>query len=303
MRRFGTTRTGTDVHGRTRTFFVIAFVVGGVAFGDSLGEFESRLKQGFNLLEGGDTQGAVAEFRDLQVAQPESEVVTYSLASAKYKQGLLDAKNQAPEDAITRFSEARTAFDELHASEDPFIRFNAAYNAANCSAQIAKNSIGSGKHDETVAAFEESIQEYERLREQRPDHEGVQTNLNHMRYLLKTLMQNPPPEQQQQSGEGEEEEKQEGEDEGEQEEQQQQPSEEEQNGEPNEEEQQDEQQETQENPQEFNSSAEENQEETEPLNRQNIEAILQSLEDQDREEQKKLRRADEPPRIVNRKWW
>ncbi len=273
------------------------FALSAVAVADS---FDDRLRTGYSLLEDGDTEGAVATFRDLQIDQPDSEIVTYSLASAKLIQGLIDVKNEAPEDALVRLAEAKTSFDTLDMSADPFIRFNAAYNSANCAAGIAKQSSGLGKHEETVAAFEESIHAYEELLRQNPEHEGARTNLNHMRYLLKTLLQNPPPPQEQEKpGEGEdEEEKKEGEQEGEQ----QQPNPEEQNGEP-EDQQESEDEQTAENPQDFQSAAQENQEESDPLNRQNIEAILQSLEDQDREEQKNLRRAKQPPRIMNQKWW
>ena len=42
---------------------------------------------------------------------------------------------------------------------------------------------------------------------------------------------------------------------------------------------------------------------TQPLENQNIEAILQSLEDKNREEQKNLRKAKGPPKIREGKWW
>ena len=47
----------------------------------------------------------------------------------------------------------------------------------------------------------------------------------------------------------------------------------------------------------------EQQGEAEPLNRQNIEAILQSLEDQDKQEQKNLRRSKAAPTARGNKWW
>lgn len=267
-------------------------------------ELRERLRGGFDQLGAGAVDEAMATFRDVQTDDPESDLVHYSIARAQYEQALLDA--DSPEDALESLFAARAAFDELTRSANRFVRENASYNSANCSALIAKHSAAEGNHEETVKGFEESIRGYEEVLEKRPDHNGARNNLHHMRYLLKKMLQNPPPPEEQepqQEGDGEEqenEEQPEGEGEAQEEEPEQegeesegQPSEEEGASEPSDQEQEREPQPPQ---------GEEG-EEQEPLSRQNIEAILKSLEEQDREEQKNLRRSKTPPRVKGNKWW
>ena len=270
----------------------------GLCFSASGQSFYERLEQGYDTLHEGDIDGALATFRDLQTDDPESDLVYYSLASAQYAQALSDIEQNAQQEALTGFADARGAFASLLTSRDRFIRENAEYNAANCSAQIAKISVGMGDQEEMVAAFENSIYSYEDILRKRPEHGAARANLNHMRYLLKSMLQNPPPNQQQpqtddggeeSEGEEKEEEEQEGQD-------------------PNQEESQE--QEDQQDPtgsgdqdaQEPEKS-EQQQGEAEPLNRENIEAILQSLEDKDKEEQKNLRRSKAAPTARGNKWW
>lgn len=269
-----------------------------VAFGADAESFNKKLDHGHALLRSGKPDDALAKFRDLQIEKPESELVAYSIASAQYSQGLRDIEDELVEDGLAKIVEARDAFSELITGQDKFVRGNARFNAANCAAQMAKASMATGDHEATVAAFEESIREYETVLDMQPDHEGAQANLNHMRYELKKLMQNPPPEQDQE-GEGEEDneesEPQEGEDNQEQnEEEEQEPAD------PSEDENSEQQPPED---QEFNGEPSDQETEPEELNRQNIEAILQSLEDQDREEQKDLRKSKTPPRIRGDRWW
>ncbi len=278
-------------------------------------DVRERLQGGFDQLGAGAVDEAMATFRDVQTDDPESDLVHYSVARAQYEQALLDA--DSPADALESLVAARAGFDALTSSEDRFIRENALYNSANSSALMAKHSAAEGNREDTVKGFEDSIRGYEEVLEKYPDHAGARKNLNHMRFFLKKMLQNPPPseeqQQQQEEGEGEGQENEE-QPEGEGEEQEQQSEQEgeesEQESSPGEEEGESEQEEgesdsgNQENEEPRPQDGEEGEEqEQEPLSRQNIEAILKSLEGQDREEQKNLRRSKTPHRMKGSKWW
>lgn len=272
-----------------------------IAFGES---FESRLQEGFESLQSGESEVALAVFMDLQVEQPDSPEVQYGIASAQYVQAL--AAMASEEDGAKgpeKMADARAKFEAMDTATDSAMTGLASFGVANSTAQIALHSEPMENYEEMVNAFKDSIREYERALEQYPDLEVARTNMNHARYALKTLLQNPPPkEQQEEEGDGDEG------DEGDQ-------------GEPGEDGNEPEQGEDEQDPsddgnddndegdpEDDDGDVGEGQESQadmtqESLSRQNIEAILESLEDQDREEQKKLRRSDEPSRMQGGKWW
>lgn len=283
------------------TFLLFVWSMPLIAFGES---FEARLQQGFESLKGGDSEAALVAFMDLQVEQPDSPGVQYGIASAHYVRALAAlATNEEGAKGQEKMSDARAKFEALDTAADPMMSGLASFGVANSTVQIALHSGPMENYEETVNAFKESILEYERALEQYPDLEAARTNLNHSRYALKTLLQNPPPkEQQEEEGDGDEG------DEGDQ-------------GEPGEDGNENQQGEDEQDPsddgnddndegdpEDDDGEVGEGQESQadmtqESLSRQNIEAILESLEDRNREEQKNLRRSDEPSRMLGGKWW
>ena len=280
--------------------------------------FNTRLEQGHAALSAGDAERAIGVYRDLQTDDPESDVLYYSIGRAQYEQGVQNAELGAPEDAIAAFEEAANTFEMVATASDPELRKRAAYNHANSIAQIAEQSAAAQQHDETVAAFEQSVGEYEEFLRKHPDHTEARNNLDHMRFLLKSMLQNPPPPQEQQQdqegedGEGEDGDKseegqkkeggdqQDGED-GEQEQQQGDESQEEQDG--------DDEQDggEQESEQQEGAQSEEQGEgeptgEGEEIDRQNVEALLESLEDIDEREQRETKNVRRDIQM-RKDWW
>jgi Ca-activated chloride channel family protein len=261
--------------------------------------FDSRFEEGYTLLRAGDPDGALESFRQLLTEDPESEFVQYSIAAAQYEKGLKDLELEAPEEAIEQLYLARDGFDALRNTKDRFLRNNAPFNAANSTAQVAKHYDAHEQYNERVQALRDAIVAYEKLLRQQSEHASAKTNLNHARYLLKTMMQDPPPDQERADDEGGEEgeqgqndqqsEGQEGENDEESEEGEQDPPEGDEN-------QSSEDQNSGGDPQDSSI-------ESQSLEDQNIEAILQSLEDKNREEQKNLRKAKGPPKVREGKWW
>ncbi|MEX2016133.1 MAG: tetratricopeptide repeat protein, partial [Candidatus Hydrogenedentales bacterium] len=190
-----------------RSLVALAFAtltVGPIALAD---EFDARMKQGFGHLRAGNVDAAVEVFRELQTEAPDSDLVQYSLAASKYRQGLKDLENDLPDEAARQLREARAEMAGLEGSPDAFVSRNAAFVAANCEAQLAKHLAQSGDHKKTLEAFREAIEGYEQVLQEAPDHDGARQNYDHMRYLLKKMLQNPPPRQEQskQGDEGDEE--------------------------------------------------------------------------------------------------
>ena len=155
--------------------------------------------------------------------------------------------------------------------------------------KLAAASVGDVNKVLTIVA-------YEKVLRQQPDHAGAKTNLNHARYLLKTMLQDPPQEQQNADDEGGEEGEQ-----GRNEQQSEEGENSEQEGQEGEEEPPEGEDES--DPSESGGDPQDASAQTQPLKDQNIEAILQSLEDKNREEQKNLRKAKGPPKIREGKWW
>ncbi len=255
--------------------------------------FDGRFEEGYKLLRAGDPDGAQESFRELLTEDPESEFVQYSIAAAHYEKGLVELEFGPAEEATEELLRARSGFDALRNTKDPFLQANAPFNAANSTAQIAKHYDPEKQYDERVQALQDAMVAYERLLRLQPEHEGAKTNLNHARYLLKTMMQDPPPEKKNIDPEGEEGEpgRSDQDKEGENEEEGEQEPPEGDGGQDSSEEQ------------ELSGDPEDTSKEIQPPDDENIEAILQSLEDRNREEQKNLRKAKGPPRVRAGKWW
>ncbi len=280
--------------------FLLAGLIALVTSVSNAQGFDSRYEDGYALLKAGDPDGALESFQQLLTEEPNSEFVKYSIAAAYYERGLKELETMVTEENMGILYEARDEFDKLRNTENDFLRKNAPFNAANSVAQVAKHYDIELQYKEKVQAFQDAIVAYETLLRQQPNHEGAIMNLNHSRYRLKKMMQDPPPDQQEaNAGDDQEQNQQNQEDqegeEGEEGEEGQEGEEEETEGEENDS-----------DPSEDDSSTGEPQDgrsESQPIEDENIEAILQSLEDINKEEQKNLRKAKGPPQVREGKWW
>jgi hypothetical protein len=275
---------------KRRTWLVLAFAI--AAATASAEDFGARFKEGYRLLREGNPEAALASFQNLLTETPDSELVRYSIAAAEYEIGVKGFESgdvTAASEALTR---ARSQFDELRGSSTPFVRKESGFGSANSIAQIGKNLSEQDAYKERLDALRAAVESYETLLEQYPEHQGAATNLNHTNYLLKKMLQNPPPDQQKSeddSGEGENEDQSQQGDQGEQ---------------PQPESPEDQQQQDESSADESQSNTPQDQaSESDKTEDQNIEAILQSLEDKNQEEQKNLRKAKEAPRVRDGKWW
>lgn len=257
-------------------------------------DFGPRFETGYGHLRAGDPEAALASFNELLTETPDSDLVRYSIAAAEYAKGVKDFGAGNAEAGLTGLNKARSDFDALMGAGTPFVRREAGFGTANASAQIAKHYNEQEQYKERVEALQTAVAGYESVLEQYPDHKAATTNLNHTRYLLKKMLQNPPKNENQSKDEGN--------DDG-------------QNGEQNQEDQQGDQPQDQqpEDQQSDENQDEQNPEEGDPQNQKssgqktgedaNIEAILDSLEDKNREEQQNLRKAKGAPKVLNGKWW
>ena len=290
--------------------------------------FRERLNATNELLRKGDVEGALNGYRDLRVDEPESPELQYNMGCAEYQEALRTMEGGAAGPEENPFDEARASFEKALAAGSGPIRPDAAFNRANSLAQYAKHMPSDAEQDALIDAYQQSISAYEDTLRQFPEHAGARKNLDHMRYLLKKMLQNPPPpEDQQGKGENQPQEQQQ------QDEQQPEQSPNPQQG--NESEQQSQQDTQAENEQDQSQEQEpqpnqgDEQQEQEPEqtqtasepesqlddpqsaeasesgevpDRQTVEALLQSLEDRDQLEQRAERRQPRQTRIKGQ-WW
>jgi tetratricopeptide (TPR) repeat protein len=186
-------------HIDARLSFAVAMVCLAGCVSSAHGEsVRSRLEQAQTHLRANDSAKALEIYRELQVEHPESEPAVFGAGCAQYVQGESKLALNAGEEAVAAFAEARASFERLVGSRNPEIRANAAFNRANCIAQTAKLTAANPEQYEAgVAALREAAAAYGVVLKEFPDHAGAKQNLDHVQYLLKKMLQNPPEKKEQ----------------------------------------------------------------------------------------------------------
>jgi len=257
------------------------------------GSFDRGFKRAEAQWRRGNAAGALETYRELLVEYPDSEALLFGMGCAQYLQGERDLEMGAPAKAPAAFAEANASFERLQAARDRRLRVSAGFNRANCTVQAVK-LMPPERHEEQVSGLRAAVAAYEdvlRDAETSRLRERAAQNLDHARYLLKRLLQDPPKEAEQQGPAPR-------------------------RGNPD-------QGEAEKPPEEFEghgkeeASPEKEEESSESsnaasmssqaqgqnvLDKPEIEAILQSLENIDRREQKVLRNARGPVRVRG-DWW
>ncbi|MFA6241655.1 MAG: hypothetical protein WC655_12050 [Candidatus Hydrogenedentales bacterium] len=319
---------------RKAAWILIALVTSCTARSES---FVDKLNDANAKLRNGESQAALDAYRELQIENPESDVLYHNLGCAQYSKGTDDAKSGAKTAGTEVFNEAKASFEKAQMSDSPAIRRSALFNRANSIAQQAISMDPAADQKAVAGAFEESIKSYEEILANDPGNKDAQTNLDHMRYLLKKMLQKPPEQDQQQPGEKEEQKEGEKKDQeekqesgGEQQEQQpekqdeqqqskseseekkdqaeQQQEDQKQPDKPDQKEQQQSEQEAQDKenaaaqPEENQAAEAQAEDAPDAKDMQAVEALLQSLDDQDQREQMEMRRGTRDSRPKG-DWW
>ncbi len=268
---------------------LVALLVSSAGYGE---DFGPRFEKGYAALRSGDPDAALASFNELLTETPDSELVRYSIASAEYGKGVKSLEAGEVEAGVAGLNKARGDFESLLGAQTPFVREQAGFAAASCAAQMAKHYDETEQYNERLESLQNAVAGYEQVLAENPKHAAAATNLNHTRYLLKKMLQNPP-ENQQKSKDDKGEEGQDG-----------------QNDQPGEQGQEPEQQQDQQDQEDQQAPADQSEGDPQqqkstgkPTDDENIQAILDSLEDKNREEQKNLRKAKGSPKVVDGKWW
>ncbi|MCC6154802.1 MAG: hypothetical protein IT367_13630 [Candidatus Hydrogenedentes bacterium] len=186
--------------------------------------------------------------------------------------------------------------------------------------------LTAGNSKEREKAFRDAMNAYQDILAKNPGNVGAQHNIDHLRYMMKKTPPPPPPSQ---GGQDEKDQNQGGTEKNEQQQPQQDPSNEQSDQQPQDQpqqqdnEQKDHEQSSQPNKPEPDENSEgrqndkqpdngEMQEEpqenkddagTPPPDLQSVEALLQSLEAQDKEMQKEIRKGNQPTRVRSTGWW
>ena len=191
-----------------RLVWLVSLVLAALpAFAETYAE---RLNEARARLAADDPAAALEIYQEVLVEEPESEDTIFGIACARYQQAvqLFDAGNA--EEAGEILVQAQEGFGDLSVSTRRALRANAAYNRANCVAVLAKRPpappealggmgavdapMDKKAYDEKVGALRGAVTAYERVTQEFPGHVDARRNLEHVRYLLKVQLQNPPEE-------------------------------------------------------------------------------------------------------------
>ncbi len=178
-----------------KLFLLCALLAGATAQADA---FHDRLGSANALINQGLFDQAVTAIEELKVDYPDRPVLDYALGTAQYQRA--EGLNAAgkPGEALAAFKDAETRFTGISAHADEEVAFAAAFARANAITQQAKMTAASpDKYKDGVAALRNAEQAYVEVFKRKPGHNGAQRNLDHVRLMLKMMLQNPPekPEQ------------------------------------------------------------------------------------------------------------
>lgn len=308
---------------RSAIHFLIA---GAMLFcGAGAESLHDRIERANGLLRSGEVDEALDAYHQIQVDHPDSAVLEYNIGCAEYEKGLRELKSGPEGGGSKALNEAITSFDRAMQDTDAVVGTSAAFNRANSMAQIAKHTNEEAAPAERAKSYQEAIRAFEDVLKVDPSNAGAKQNIDHLRYVLKKTPPPPPP---QQGGDDSKPQEDQG---GEDQNQQQQNSSPNQQGDqepenqPQQQDQQQERQESDSNVSQQNEQQDENESEeienqntdapreemtdspqddaTPPPDKQSVEALLQSLENLDKEMQKDLRKGSRTARVRSSGWW
>ena len=181
----------------SRAVWLLSVLLSAVpALADATGQ---RRNDALSKLEANDPAGALEIYQELLIDEPESEQLLFGAACARYRQAVQDLGGGNAEEANTLLEQAKSGFADLAASPNRDIRALAAYNRANCIAVAAKAVVpeqpqNRQEYDAGINALRDAVTAYEGVLQEFPQQRDARRNLDHVRYLLKLQLQNPPEE-------------------------------------------------------------------------------------------------------------
>lgn len=166
----------------------------------SAASFGQKLQEGNAKLKKGDIEGAMDIYRDLQIEEPESDVLAYNMGLAQYKSAKDLINRNAFGDASTALDEAAKDFQTALKGSSDRVREAARISLADTAVQAAYGAEAAQDYKNAVKGYEDAIHQYQDILSSEPHNMAVARNINHCRYRLKKLLQKPPPKQQQKQG-------------------------------------------------------------------------------------------------------
>lgn len=157
----------------------------------------ARLQHAHDLLKSGQHKAALEAYQELQVDAPDAPVLRYGIATAHYRIGEAQASEGAPQPARAAFEQAAELYASLRAGDDAAFEAAAWFGEANARTSLALTQLEQLPYPEAVGALRTAAEEYEALLARHPEFEKARQNLDHVRYRLKLLLQNPPESEQQ----------------------------------------------------------------------------------------------------------
>lgn len=178
-----------------RNIYCIALLVVLAGASSSARSLERGIMEAQELLEAGKVGPALEMLQELRVDYPDAGELRFGIGCAWFAMGEQQAARGDVEEAEGAYAEARSAFGALVHDAKPRLAREAVYNHANCLAREAMLIDPDLDYAGAVAAFRRAVEAYESAIETYPNHAGTRQNLDHVRFQLKRLLQNPPDEQ------------------------------------------------------------------------------------------------------------
>jgi len=160
------------------------------------------LARGAQLQRSGQSAEALQCLLEARVEHPESIALLFAIAGAEAALGDRLLEGHDLEGAKKSFDGARETFERC--AGDPKLAAAAAYNAATCLLRVDVVLERKQDHEARVENLKAAVEAFADLVESWPDQERARKNLDHARYRLALLQQNPPKQAKQDEEKGEE---------------------------------------------------------------------------------------------------
>lgn len=170
-------------------FMLLAVVYGAALPAASL---DAVIDQANHLLATGQPGAALEQCREAQVEYPNSAALLFAIASAEAAVAEERLREHAGEEAGVQFRSARETFTRAAAKNPARFGPAATYNAATCLVHLDATFDPASAYDERVENLRRAVAAFEACLEAYPDHEKARKNLDHARYQLNLLLQDPP---------------------------------------------------------------------------------------------------------------
>ena len=162
----------------------------------------AALARSAQLQRSGQQAEALLCLREARVEYPASMALLFAIGGAEAALGERLLEGHDLEGARKNFDGARETFERC--GDDPKLASGAAYNAATCLLRVDAVLERQMDYEARVETLKAAVEAFKGILEVWPGHERARKNLDHARYRLALLLQDPPGQSEQEEEKNEE---------------------------------------------------------------------------------------------------